>query len=117
MFAEAPMTDGTLVVDAVTAAGERIDPLTGAAPDFEAPLHGPWGQSQLECDYYLKIQRSDFVPYRAALRGYLERWHELEGRPASDRLVSFRVYWVSSRSPEPGATTPTDIERRLLVAK
>lgn len=117
MFAEAPLTDGTIVVDAVTVGGERIDPLTGRLPDLDAPLHGPFGQSQLECDYYLKIQRADFVVYRAALRDYLARWHELEGRPAADELVSFKIYWVSNDAPAPGSATPTNIRRRLLIAQ
>lgn len=57
MFApDAPKEDGTLVVDGVTADGRHLDPLTGKEPDLEAPLHGPWLQSQLQCDYFLKIR-------------------------------------------------------------
>jgi hypothetical protein len=115
MFKEAPVTDGTIVVDAVTISGQRIDPLTGAPPDLSAPLHGPWGQSQIECDYYLKIQRPRLARYRPALRRYLEHWHELHDRGPSDELASFTVYWVSNRSPAPGATAPTNIHRRVLL--
>jgi hypothetical protein len=115
MFAEVPLDDGTLVVDAVTAAGARIDPLTGAPPDLDAPLHGPWFQSQLQCDYYLKIQRADHVAYLPALVAYLTRWQELEARPADDRLVSFQVFWISAQSPAPGEQRPKRIRRRLLA--
>jgi hypothetical protein len=115
MFAEAPTTDGTVVVDGLTEGGAHIDPFTGKSPDFEAPLHGPWGQSLEECDYYLKIQQPGFEAFRGALTRYLERWQEINARPAGDRLVSFRVFWVSNDSPSPGATTPTHIDRRLLL--
>jgi hypothetical protein len=115
MFAEAPVTDGTIVVDATTAAGRRIDPLTGTEPDFDAPLHGPWHLSQLDCDYFLRIQRPQSARYRPALARYLERWQELEGRAASDALTSFSVYWVTNDSPPPGETLPTGIRKHLLV--
>jgi hypothetical protein len=116
MFAFTPRTDGTLVVDAVTEDGQRIDPLTGRAPDFEAPLHGPWHQSQLQCDYYFQIQRESRAPYVDGLARYLTAWQRLEGRPPGDRLVRFEVYWVSNDSPEPGEITPSNIRRRLLVS-
>ena len=116
MFAPMPVRDGTLVIDAQTADGRRIDPFTGVAPDFDAPLHGPWFHSQLQCDYYSQIRQSTRAPYLQGLAGYLRRWHLVEGREPSDRLVTFEVYWVSSDAPRPGYTTPTNIRRRLLVA-
>ena len=115
MFEEAPITDGTLVVDARTADGRHLDPLTNRAPDFEAAWHGPWRLSPLYCDYYLKIQRPHYRAHLAGLERYLQGWHRSDGRPDTDRLVSFEVYWVSHVAPAPGSTTPTAIERRLLL--
>lgn len=115
MFARVPKTDGRLVVDARTADGRRIDPLTGAPPDFEAPLHGPWHLSQLECDYHFRIQRPAMQHYLSGLVGYLGAWHALDGRAAEDRLVDFEVYWVESDVPPPGERTPSEPRRRMLA--
>jgi hypothetical protein len=116
MFApEAPRDDGLVVVDATTADGRHIDPFTGAAPDFDAPLHGPWYHGQFICDYFLKIHFDGNKGYRDELRKYLLNWQRLEHRPAADRLVAFEVYWVSNAAPPPGSTTPTGIERTLLL--
>ncbi|NUO52800.1 MAG: hypothetical protein HOV80_28475 [Polyangiaceae bacterium] len=116
MFAEMPTTDGTVVVDAITADGRRIDPLTGSEPDLSAPLNGPWLLSQLQCDYYPRLERADDPAYVDAFVAYLTRWHELEDRPSGDRLVSFQVYWISSDSPPYGETVPRNVQRRLLAS-
>jgi hypothetical protein len=111
---DAPKTDGLLVIDGVTADGRHLDPFTGKAPDFEAPLHGPFWHTQLECDYHLKMSFDGNKGYREEFKQYLLRWAQVEGRPPQDRLVSFDVYWVSNDSPPPGKTVPTNIQRRLL---
>ncbi|MFO0660318.1 MAG: HTTM domain-containing protein [Polyangiaceae bacterium] len=116
MFAHAPRDDGTVVVDAVMANGQHIDPLTGKAPDLDAPLHGPWFQSQLFCDYFLKIHFDGNKGYREDLKKYILSWQRLEGRPANDRIVSFDVYWVSCDSPPPGQTEPRNIKRTLIAS-
>lgn len=116
MFAHAPRDDGTVVVDAVMANGQHIDPLTGKTPDLDAPLHGPWFQSQLFCDYFLKIHFDGNKGYRDELKKYLLNWQRLEGRPASDRIVSFDVYWVSCDSPPPGQTEPRNIKKSLILS-
>lgn len=116
MFAEMPTTDGTIVVDALTADGRRIDPLTGRAPDLSAPLNGPFYLSQLQCDYYPRLERADDPAYMKAFVAYLTQWHELEDRPQADRLVSFHVYWVSSDSPPHGETMPRNVQQRLLAS-
>lgn len=116
MFApDAPLTDGTLVVDGVTADGRHLDPFTLHAPDFDAALHGPWYIGQLRCDYWLKIHFDGNAGYRDELRRYLERWHEIERRPPEDRLVSFTVYWVENDAPPPGSTTPRNIRKNAIL--
>jgi hypothetical protein len=117
MFApDAPRTDGTLVVDAVTQDGRHLDPFTGQTPDFEAPFHGPWYMGQLRCDYWLKIHFDGNAGYRDELRKYLERWQAIEGRPPQDRLVSFTVYWVENDAPPPGSVMPTNVRKTALVS-
>lgn len=117
MFApDAPTEDGMLVVDAVTADGRHIDPFTDAPTDFEAGLHGPVAHPATLCDYLFGIQSEGNERYRGHLVKYLERWHEVKRRPASDRIVSFEVFWVDHASPPPGSTTPGPTKRRLVVS-
>jgi hypothetical protein len=113
---EAPKTDGTLVVDGVTVDGRHLDPLTGKEPDFEAPLHGPWFHSQLQCDWTLKISFDGNKGYRDELKRYLLNWQRIEKRPPGDRIVSFDLYWVSNDAPPPGSTEIKNIRKKLLMS-
>jgi hypothetical protein len=113
---DAPNVDGTVVVDAITADGRHVDPFTGQPPDFEAALHGPWGQSQLYGDYFQRISWDSLKRYRSDLKHYLLVRHELEGLPPNDRITSFEVWWVTNDSPPPGSVTPTNIQKSLLIA-
>jgi predicted DCC family thiol-disulfide oxidoreductase YuxK len=117
MFApDAPRDDGTIVVDGETVDGRHLDPFTGKPPDFEAPLHGPWYQSQFFCDYFLKIHFDGNRGYREEFKKYLVNWHRIEGRPSKDRIRFFRVYWVSNTSPPRGSRTPFNIRKTLLFS-
>jgi predicted DCC family thiol-disulfide oxidoreductase YuxK len=103
MFApEPPYEDGRLVVDARTADGRKLDPLTGEAPDFNPETNVGWGQNQYWCDYHLKMFFPRYAAYRQLLREYLERYQQRTGRP-EDRLVAFDVWWVNVKSQAPGA--------------
>lgn len=103
MFApEPPYEDGKMVVDARTADGRKVDPLTGQEPDFNPETHVGWGHDQFWCDYHLKMFFERNAPYRQHLREYLERWPQRTGR-AQDRLVAFNVWWINDKSPAPGA--------------
>jgi predicted DCC family thiol-disulfide oxidoreductase YuxK len=103
MFApEPPYEDGRMVVDARTADGRKVDPLTGQEPDFNPETRVGWGQSQFWCDYHLKMFFARYAPNRQHLKEYLERWPLRTGR-AEDRLVAFDVWWVSEKTPPPGA--------------
>ncbi|HEU4410831.1 MAG TPA: HTTM domain-containing protein [Polyangiaceae bacterium] len=113
---DAPKDDGTVVVDAVTVDGRHVDPFTGQPPDFEAARHGPWGLSQLYCDYFLRISWGQHARYRDALKNYLLARHELEGLPAHDQIKSFEAWWVTNQSPPPGSTVPTNIKKVPLVS-
>ncbi|MCS6902133.1 MAG: HTTM domain-containing protein [Myxococcales bacterium] len=113
---DAPKTDGTLVVDGITVDGRHLDPLTGKEPDFEAPLHGPWFHSQLQCDYTLKISFEGNRGYREELKRYILNWQRIEKRPPNDRIVSFDLYWVSNDAPPPGSTKITNIQKKLLMS-
>jgi predicted DCC family thiol-disulfide oxidoreductase YuxK len=102
MFApEPPYEDGRMVVDARTVEGRKVDPLTGADPEFDPETSTGWGHSQLWCDYHLKMYFARYAANRQHLRDYLQSWHQRTGRP-QDRLVAFDVWWVSDKSPGPG---------------
>jgi hypothetical protein len=113
MFApDAPESDGTVVIDAVTADRRRLDPFTGRRPDLDAPLHGPFYSGALLCDYFGRIY--DAADYHEELRRYLMNWQAIEDRPEGDRLVSLTAYWVTSEAPRPGKTRPRNITRTVM---
>ncbi|MCS6899933.1 MAG: DCC1-like thiol-disulfide oxidoreductase family protein [Myxococcales bacterium] len=97
MFAPIPPNDdGKVVVDAVTVDGRHIDPLAGGGPvDFELP---PLGESMLMTQFWYefhdRIRREVNARYREYFQRWLMNWHLIEGRPANDRIVSFKVHWV-----------------------
>jgi hypothetical protein len=102
MFApEPPYEDGRMVVDGRTEDGRKVDPFTGAEPDFDPETSVGWGHSQLWCDYHLKMYFARYAANRQHLKEYLQNWHLRTGRPR-DRLVAFDVWWVSDKSPGPG---------------
>jgi hypothetical protein len=115
MFREAPRTDGTLIVDALTESGRHVDPFTGKPPDYDVYLHGPLLYGQLFCDYFNHITDSGNAHYRRFFANYLTHWQELEGRPPGDRIRSFKVIWVGSDSPRWGQTRPTKVWRDVIL--
>jgi predicted DCC family thiol-disulfide oxidoreductase YuxK len=104
MFApEPPYEDGRMVVDGRTQDGRKVDPFTGAEPEFDPETSVGWGHSQLWCDYHLKMYFARYAANRQHLKEYLQNWHLRTGRP-QDRLVAFDVWWVNDKSPAPGET-------------
>jgi predicted DCC family thiol-disulfide oxidoreductase YuxK len=102
MFApEPPYDDGHLVVDGRTQDGRKIDPFTGLEPEFDPEAPDGWGQSQLWCDYHLKMYLARYAANRQHMKDYLLSYHQRTGRP-QDKLVAFDVWWVHDKSPAPG---------------
>jgi hypothetical protein len=116
MFAPNPIQeDGILVVDAWTAGGRRLDPLTGEPPILDLrPLRGA-GLSQLRQDYGNRIRMDRNVPYRDGLRDYLLRYPERTG-DAKDELLAFDVYWLRDKCPKPPSNEPYDNDLVPLLA-
>jgi predicted DCC family thiol-disulfide oxidoreductase YuxK len=116
MFApEPPYEDGHMVVDGRTLDGRKLDPLTGAEPDFDPETSVGWGQSQLWCDYHLKMYFARYAANRQHLKDYLQNYHLRTGHP-EDQLVAFDVWWVSDKSPAPGEKHGTPQKPVLLVS-
>lgn len=116
MFApEPPYDDGHLVVDGRTIDGRKLDPLTGAAPDFDPFTPTGWGLDQLWCDYENRIRFPGNAGARQFLQDYLLQLWRYEGRP-QDRLIAFDVWWVHDDSPPPGQRRgKPGIPERLLT--
>jgi hypothetical protein len=115
MFApEVPQDDGMIVVDAVLADGSHIDPLTGAAPDFESPLGGPcrYDHDWSEYTYYFPWDRHR--AYRGGLRDHIvartSTW------PPERSVRSFEVFWVSADLPPPGELKARNLRREALIS-
>jgi hypothetical protein len=113
MFApDVPRSDGKLVIDATLADGTHIDPLTEQPPDFDAPLHAPWGLNQ----HWGEVE--------ARMRGWPEHWRNfkefifrlprIKGWPPNKNIVRFDVWFVSETAPEPGIYVPQNIQREKL---
>ncbi len=115
MFAANPIVDdGTLVVEAWTIDGRRIDPLNGGEPDLDLTDARGLGHSQLRQDYGNRIRQDRNRPFRDGLRDYLLRHHERTGSP-SDELAGFDVYWVRDLCPPPGSNQPYANEKVPLL--
>ncbi len=111
MFApDAPTTDANVYVDAVTADGRHVDPLSErASPRHPAP--GAAIPERLDtdpffCDYLTRVvNRGD---YHQALTEWILRYPERTGRP-DDRIVAFEGFLVEQDSPPPGETSPRNL--------
>ena len=72
MFAPNPITDdGTVVVDAHTIDGRRIDPFTGKEPDLDLTHARGLGLGQIQQDYFNRIRLDQNKVYRQGLSEYL----------------------------------------------
>jgi hypothetical protein len=112
---DAPGDDGMAIVDARTVSGGHVDPFTGEAPNFDLGVHHPVPESVMLCDYLFSLRIGNEA-YRPQLASYLSRWHTLQGRPSSDRIVSYDFFWISHQSPALGSTEPFDFRRELVFS-
>jgi hypothetical protein len=112
MFApDAPLDDGSLVVDAVTSAGRHIDPFTASPPDFEQIRRGVSPHSIALSDYFFAMRQPRHARYRRDLNRYFKAYRV----PGSqERLRSVDVWWVSYRAPARGSTQPGPLRKEKL---
>ncbi len=112
MFApDAPMDDGSLVVDGRTTSGKRVDPFTGMPPDFEQIRRGLAPHSIALSDYFFAMRDKRNARYRGELARYLRNYRA----PSSgERLRSAEVWWVSYVPPPRGHYEPGPIKKEKL---
>jgi len=114
---DAPLSDETVVVDAVTRDGRHVDPYNevgsrvSSLPVDNVPVR--LGHDSFWCDYTLRIP--DAPQYHQALIEWILRYPERTGRD-QDTLVRFDAYVIWQDSPKPGAPPePTNIRKRRFL--
>jgi predicted DCC family thiol-disulfide oxidoreductase YuxK len=113
---EAPLSDETIVVDAVTRDGRHVDPYNevgsrvSSLPVDSVPVR--LGHDSFWCDYTLRIP--DAPQYHQALLEWILRYHERTGR-AEDSIVRFEAFVLWQDSPKPGETQPTNFRKRQFL--
>ena len=117
MFApEAPTSEMSIVVDAVTVDGRHVDPLNEVAARVSdprsrsVPVYPDYDVFWV--DYIGRIAGSG--GFHEALRSWLLRNSARTGRRA-DRIVSFEAYVVEQDSPPPGEHAPVNPRARLFL--
>jgi len=120
MFASEPSrVDSMIYVDAVTAAGEHVDPYNEVASDQHEPagtvVPKHMGQSQFFVMYSERIPYDGYAAYRGAFAEWLVAYPERTGRP-EDCLISYDVYLVTDKTPEMGSgAQPTPLDRQRFM--
>jgi hypothetical protein len=120
MFASEPSrVDSMIYVDAVTATGKHVDPYNAVASDQREPAGAVvpthMGQSQFFFMYSERIPYDGYAAYRQAFQEWLLAYPERTGH-AEDCLLSYDVYLVTDRTPEPGSNAqPTPLEHQRFM--
>jgi hypothetical protein len=105
MFAPNPITeDGTVVIDAITAAGRHVDPFTDLPPALDLTKSDGLGLSQIRQDYFNRIRLDHNKAFRPGLKDWILAYPTRTGR-SEDEIVSFDVFWVRAQCPKPGTAT------------
>ncbi|MEM1031724.1 MAG: hypothetical protein AAGN82_15340 [Myxococcota bacterium] len=107
MFSPNPvMDDGTIVVDAITVDGRRVDPFSVDTYDrkLEPPrydlLHAKsFKYNQIWSDYFNRIHMPGNTVYRRPMKEYMFALPERTGDP-NDAIVKGVVYWVHDMNPK-----------------
>jgi predicted DCC family thiol-disulfide oxidoreductase YuxK len=113
---DAPLSDETVYVDAVTVDGRHVDPYNEAGsrvwslPVDRVPVR--LGHDSFWCDYTLRIP--DAGQYHQALTEWILRYPERTGN-SLDRIVRFEVIVLWQDSPKPGQTEPTNFRKRVFL--
>jgi hypothetical protein len=119
MFApEAPKDDMTIVVDAVTIDGRRIDPFNERGSAIADPslreIPKRLDQDSFFCDYIVRIVGD------GPLEDSLSEWifaHHRRTRRAADRVVRFDAYVLEQDSPAPGQNEPTNQRSHVFMSR
>lgn len=106
MFSPNPvMDDGTIVCDAITVDGRRIDPFSIQyppyalrEPNFDLLHAGSFEYNQIWSDYFNRMHMGGNTSFRKPMKEYIFRLPERTGNP-NDAIVKGSVYWVHDMNP------------------
>jgi predicted DCC family thiol-disulfide oxidoreductase YuxK len=118
MFAsDAPVTDQTMVVDAVTIDGRHVDPYSEATSRYPNPgrneIPPRLDNDSFVFNYSGRIAGSG--AYHQALTEWILAYHERTGNP-NDKIVSFDAYEVSDDSPPVGQLNPRNVHSHIFLS-
>jgi hypothetical protein len=118
MFAsDAPMTDQSMVIDAVTVDGRHVDPYSEVTSRYDNPGHNQI-PDRLDNDSFVfnysgRIATSG--AYHQALIEWVLAYHDRTGDPR-DRIVSFDAYEVDDDSPPIGELKPRNVRSHIFLS-
>ncbi|MEP7053378.1 MAG: hypothetical protein ABJB12_23645 [Pseudomonadota bacterium] len=121
MFSSEPSrVDSMVYVDAITAAGQHVDPYNAVASDQPFPggtvIPTHLGQSQFFVMYSDRIAYDGFANYRPAFSEWLLAY-PTRTRRAEDCLLSYEVYLVTDQTPPFGTHgQPTPLSRQSFMS-
>jgi hypothetical protein len=118
MFAsDAPTTDQSMVIDAVTVDGRHVDPYSEVTSRYDNPGHNQI-PDRLDNDSFVfnysgRIATSG--AYHQALIEWVLAYHDRTGDPR-DRIVSFDAYEVDDDSPPIGELKPRNVRSHIFLS-
>ena len=113
---DAPLTDETIYVDAVTRDGRHVDPYNEIGsrvadiPIDRVPVR--LAHSSFWCDFTLRLPNAGV--FHQAFIEWILRYPERTGNP-NDTITRFDAYVVEQQSPKPGELEPTGFHRRRFL--
>jgi predicted DCC family thiol-disulfide oxidoreductase YuxK len=118
MFAsDAPLGDETVVVEAVTADGRRVDPYSEVASRYRYPGSDeiPVRLDNNSFFFNYSVRIPDQTAYHQAFLEWILSYPKRTHRP-QDRIVRFDAICIENDSPPPGQTRPHNLRRRVFLS-
>jgi predicted DCC family thiol-disulfide oxidoreductase YuxK len=118
MFAsDAPMSDESVVVEALTAEGRQVDPYSEAAGRYPHPgideIPARLDNDSFFFNYSMRIP--DQGAYQGAFTDWILRYPQRTGSPG-DRILRFDAYRLENDSPPPGETAPHNFKKHIFLS-
>jgi predicted DCC family thiol-disulfide oxidoreductase YuxK len=118
MFAsDAPVNDESVVVEAITAEGRRVDPYSEVAGRYPHPgideIPSRLDNDSFFFNYSMRIP--DQGQYQGAFTDWILHYPDRTGHPG-DRIVRFDAYKLENDSPPPGETTPRNLKKHVFLS-
>jgi len=118
MFAsDAPMSDESVVVEAITADGRRVDPYSEVAGRIPDPgvdeIPSRLDNDSFFFNYSVRIPDQDV--YHQAFLEWILRYPIRTGNP-HDRIVRFDAYKIENDSPPPGQTASRNVRKHVFLS-